>query len=50
MRFDFGRHKDDTVEYVMLEDPGYIKWGLDEPRPSQITTLNQLLCERLINR
>ncbi len=34
MRFDFGRHKDDTVEYVMLADPGYIKWSLDQPRPS----------------
>ncbi len=33
MRFDLGKHNDETVEYVMLADPGYIKLVLDRAKP-----------------
>ncbi len=33
MRFDLGRHNEETVEYVMLADPCYIKLVLDKARP-----------------
>jgi hypothetical protein len=35
MRIDFGKHKDEIVEYVMLEDPSYIKWVLGQANPSR---------------
>jgi len=35
MRIDFGKHKDEIVEYVMLHDPSYIKWVLDQAKPSK---------------
>jgi len=34
MRIDFGKHKDEIVEFVMLEDPSYIKWVLDQKNAS----------------
>lgn len=35
MRIDFGKHKGEIVEYVMLHDPSYIKWVLDQAKPSR---------------
>ena len=34
MRIDFGKHKDEIVDYVMLEDPSYVKCVLDQAKPS----------------
>lgn len=35
MRIDFAKHKDEIVECVMLEDPSYVKWVLDQAKPSR---------------
>ncbi len=35
MRIDFGRHNRKSVELVVLEDPGYVKWVLDQANPSR---------------
>ncbi len=35
MRIDFGIHNGKSVELVVLKDPGYVKWVLEETRPSR---------------
>jgi len=33
MRIPCGKHKDKSVEWVVLKDPSYIQWVLNEPSP-----------------
>jgi len=35
MRIDIGRHNGKSVELVVLEDPSYVKWVLDQVNPSR---------------